>query len=284
MQYADLNQLSDSLRYCGKTRGGPAACDRSVLVGDCWDIIFLDKVKDPVVRSEVEPIYEVGDNGANGNRFILDTIYRVWALLIAMEARAANSSDQLPGNISIDVTIKGCFWSFDSVACIRLFNLGMKRHPTVQIYVVFIIAIMECLLIVIHSMMRRYVQVEFVIHYLKLAQLLLVNQVYWRMAALALRQEVVKFIFPIWVMTAIFRPVEMPPDQEDIPTAINEDWDYPSEFPPVRRHHRFPIFHGSNDLHADDASPILTPEGSSPIFVPNSRRTSHLTSITEEEN
>ncbi|XP_023726616.1 uncharacterized protein LOC111874955 isoform X2 [Cryptotermes secundus] len=112
------------------------------------------------------------------------------------------------GNETLDVANKGCFDSFDTLACIRTTVLAaaavitlifvilkivkyhVYRHPQMHHYAIFYVSAVECLVCGASFMVGSlYPQLDFTACFLKLLQFTIICHLHWSLAAKTLRRE-----------------------------------------------------------------------------------------------
>ncbi|XP_067000735.2 uncharacterized protein [Anabrus simplex] len=112
------------------------------------------------------------------------------------------------GNDTLDVANKGCFDSFDTLACFRaslltavaavtlifvilkLVKYHVYRHRQVHHYVIFYVSAIECLVCGTSFMLgNHFPQVDFAACFLKLFQFTLICHLHWSLAARSLHRE-----------------------------------------------------------------------------------------------
>ncbi|XP_045196759.2 uncharacterized protein LOC123551709 [Mercenaria mercenaria] len=123
-----------------------------------------------------------------------------------------------------DVLINGCVSNFSTIACIRsslltflavmtavlcvlkVIRLHNAHHQNWHQYFIFYCASLECTIGAVHWVLSLYVQFDFVLQWLKLAQFLVMCHFYWTLATRALRREVwtKKFLLPFLVIACLY--------------------------------------------------------------------------------
>ncbi|PSN43670.1 hypothetical protein C0J52_11999 [Blattella germanica] len=112
------------------------------------------------------------------------------------------------GNDTVDVFNKGCFDSYDTLACIRtgfltvaaaitlifvilkIVKYHVYRHPQVHHYAIFYVSAIECLVCGASFMVgSRYPQLDFTACFLKLLQFTIICHLHWSLAARTLHRE-----------------------------------------------------------------------------------------------
>ncbi|CAM1327278.1 Uncharacterised protein g9460 [Pycnogonum litorale] len=128
-------------------------------------------------------------------------------------------------NSTIDVANKGCFGSYDRIACIRnsilislmaltfigclarIVRLHVVKHPQIHQYIIFYFACVECIICVVNwSIGGSQPQIDISASYLKLLQFIAICHFYWTLAARILRQEhlVFRVILPILAIYVLY--------------------------------------------------------------------------------
>lgn len=112
------------------------------------------------------------------------------------------------GNETLDVANKGCFDSFDTLACIRtsiltaaavitlifvilkIVKYHVYRHPQMHHYAIFYVSAVECLVCGASFMVGSlYPQLDFTACFLKLLQFTIICHLHWSLAAKTLHRE-----------------------------------------------------------------------------------------------
>ncbi|KAK3600492.1 hypothetical protein CHS0354_007872 [Potamilus streckersoni] len=132
------------------------------------------------------------------------------------------STNSTPVNTTPDTDIvsRNCFSNFNTVACIRsasltflavvtgvlcvmkIMKFHLARHQSCHQYFIFYCASLECTVGGIHWILSTYIQLDFVLQWLKLIQFLVMCHFYWTLATRALRREVwaKRFLIPFLLL------------------------------------------------------------------------------------
>lgn len=111
-------------------------------------------------------------------------------------------------NISSDVVVKGCFYYYDTTACVRsslltlfgfctfllclfrIIRLHLLHHPQIHQYLVFYFATIELLCLIVKWIaVNSLYQMEYVASYLKMIQFILLCHFHWSLVSRILHQQ-----------------------------------------------------------------------------------------------
>ncbi|XP_070580054.1 uncharacterized protein [Ptychodera flava] len=125
-----------------------------------------------------------------------------------MSLDSSASTHVFVANDTLDVTLKGCFCDFNTVACVRngllslfmtvtaifciakLIRLFIGRHRLYYQYAIFGSATIECILCVNHWVYAHYYsQLDFAVQFIKLLQFLIVINYYFSYTSRLLKRE-----------------------------------------------------------------------------------------------
>ncbi|XP_052808463.1 uncharacterized protein LOC128237194 [Mya arenaria] len=123
-----------------------------------------------------------------------------------------------------DVLVSGCFTNFNTIACLRgsllsflavltgvlcvlkVIKLHRAQHQNWHQYFIFYCASLECAIAAVHFTLNMYVQMDFALQWLKLAQFLVMCHFYWVLATRALRREMwsKRFLIPFLAVACLY--------------------------------------------------------------------------------
>uniref|UniRef100_A0A0B6Y979 G-protein coupled receptors family 3 profile domain-containing protein n=1 Tax=Arion vulgaris TaxID=1028688 RepID=A0A0B6Y979_9EUPU len=124
----------------------------------------------------------------------------------------------------VNIMEDSCVPNFETVACIRssilaglaaltavlcvikLFRLHLAHHPSCHQYVIFYAAALECAIGSIHWIFLNVTQLDFLLEYIKLLQVLIMCHYYITLAIRALRKENLadRFMYPFLVIAVLY--------------------------------------------------------------------------------